>query len=82
MQLCSHPSRGLLSLSGFPHSVATGLLQGPNFEFLEKEPGSAPYLAGLYAFNYSALASQGLSASALSGAQAVRAAWRGEGMAW
>jgi hypothetical protein len=30
-------------------------------------PGSAPYLSGIFAFNYSALASLGLSASALSG---------------
>ena len=30
-------------------------------------PGSAPYLKGIFAFNYSALASLGLSASALSG---------------
>lgn len=30
-------------------------------------PGSAPYLSGLFAYNYSALVSLGLSASALSG---------------
>jgi len=40
---------------------------GEFFEFLEKVPGSAPYLKGIFAFNYSALASLGLSASALSG---------------
>ena len=34
----------------------------------EKTPGCAPYLKGVFAFNYSALASMGLSASALSGA--------------
>lgn len=43
------------------------LPQGPCFEFQEKATGAAPYLAGLFAFNYSALASLGLSASALSG---------------
>ena len=42
-------------------------VQGPNFEFLEKDPGSAPFLKGVFAYNYSALASLGLSASALSG---------------
>lgn len=42
-------------------------LKGPSFEFNEKVPGSAPYLKGLYAYNYSALVSLGLSASALSG---------------
>lgn len=42
--------------------------QGPSFEFQERAPGAAPYLRGIFAFNYSALASMGLSASALSGA--------------
>ncbi|KAL4434219.1 hypothetical protein ABPG75_000660 [Micractinium tetrahymenae] len=42
---------------------------GPSFEFLEKAPGSTPYLSGLFAYNYSALASLGLSASALSGSK-------------
>lgn len=41
--------------------------QGPSFEFTERAPGAAPFLAGIHAFNYSALASLGLSASALSG---------------
>ncbi|EFN57595.1 hypothetical protein CHLNCDRAFT_21314 [Chlorella variabilis] len=42
---------------------------GPSFEFREKQPGAAPYLSGIYAFNYSALVSMGLSASALSGSK-------------
>ncbi len=40
---------------------------GPGFEFLPKEEQDADALHGLFAFNYSALASLGLSASALSG---------------
>lgn len=40
---------------------------GPGFEFLPRTPEAADRVAGLYAFNYSALASLGLSASALSG---------------
>uniref|UniRef100_A0A7S0WQE9 indole-3-pyruvate monooxygenase n=1 Tax=Chlamydomonas leiostraca TaxID=1034604 RepID=A0A7S0WQE9_9CHLO len=40
---------------------------GPAFEFTEKVAGAAPFLRGLYAYNYSALPSLGLSASALSG---------------
>ena len=43
--------------------------QGPSFEFLEKHPGAAPYVTGIFAYNYSALASLGLSASALSGSK-------------
>ena len=34
---------------------------------MEKRPGTAPYLRSIYAYNYSALVSLGLSASALSG---------------
>ena len=40
---------------------------GPAFELLPRDPADAPLLHGLFAFNYSALASIGLSASALSG---------------
>jgi len=40
---------------------------GPGFEFQAKTPEGAGLLRGLFAFNYSALASLGLSASALSG---------------
>lgn len=42
---------------------------GPSFEFQERQPGGAPFLSSIYAFNYSALASLGLSASALSGSK-------------
>jgi hypothetical protein len=40
---------------------------GKGFEFLPRDEADAPLLHGLFAFNYSALISQGLSASALSG---------------
>lgn len=40
---------------------------GPAFEFTPRTGDAAPLLHGLFAFNYSALISQGLSASALSG---------------
>jgi hypothetical protein len=40
---------------------------GPGFEFLPRTPTDAGALHGLFAFNYSALVSLGLSASALSG---------------
>ena len=40
---------------------------GPGFELLPRLPGDAGALHGLFAFNYSALISLGLSASALSG---------------
>jgi cation diffusion facilitator CzcD-associated flavoprotein CzcO len=40
---------------------------GPGFEFTARTPEAAGRLHGLFAFNYSALASHGLSASALSG---------------
>ncbi|GLC38216.1 hypothetical protein PLESTB_001086900 [Pleodorina starrii] len=40
---------------------------GPSFEYQPKVPGTAPYLSGIFAYNYSALVSLGLSASALSG---------------
>jgi FAD-dependent urate hydroxylase len=40
---------------------------GPGFEFTAKDTKGAAQLRGLYAFNYSALATLGLSAAALSG---------------
>ncbi|MGF7149302.1 cation diffusion facilitator CzcD-associated flavoprotein CzcO [Sphingomonas zeicaulis] len=40
---------------------------GPGFQFLPREPEDAAALHGLFAFNYSALVSLGLSAAALSG---------------
>jgi hypothetical protein len=42
---------------------------GPGFEFLPRDPEDGDVLHGLFAFNYSALISLGLSASALSGLQ-------------
>ena len=42
---------------------------GPGFELLPRQPEDAAALHGLFAFNYSALISLGLSASALSGLQ-------------
>jgi cation diffusion facilitator CzcD-associated flavoprotein CzcO len=42
---------------------------GPGFELTPRTPDDAPALHGLFAFNYSALISLGLSASALSGLQ-------------
>ncbi|MFC3441848.1 FAD/NAD(P)-binding protein [Sphingobium rhizovicinum] len=42
---------------------------GPGFELTPREEGDATQLHGLFAFNYSALISLGLSASALSGLQ-------------
>ncbi len=42
---------------------------GPSFEFQPRRPADAAELHGLFAFNYSALISLGLSASALSGLQ-------------
>lgn len=40
---------------------------GAGFEFLPRTPDDAPWLHGLFAFNYSAFVSLGLSASAVSG---------------
>jgi len=40
---------------------------GPGFELLARDPASAEAIHGLFAFNYSALISLGLSAAALSG---------------
>eukprot|EP00775_Hariotina_reticulata_P008627 gene8627-8808_t len=44
---------------------------GPAFEFQEKISGVAPWLGSLFAYNYSALPSLGLSGSALSGMKAA-----------
>lgn len=40
---------------------------GAHFEFVEKVPGSTPYLSRMFNFTYSALVSMGLSGSAISG---------------
>lgn len=40
---------------------------GPAFQFTEKQPGSAPYLRNIHAFNFGATPSQGLSAASISG---------------
>ena len=40
---------------------------GPHFEFLEKVPGSAPYLKNIYCFNYAASVSHGLISSDIPG---------------
>jgi cation diffusion facilitator CzcD-associated flavoprotein CzcO len=55
-----------------PPAVANPLLDahpylGPGFELLPRDAADAAALHGLFAFNYSALISMGLSASALSG---------------
>ncbi len=55
-----------------PRGEANALLDahpylGPGFELLPREPDDATALHGLFAFNYSALLSLGLSASSLSG---------------
>jgi cation diffusion facilitator CzcD-associated flavoprotein CzcO len=55
-----------------PEGAANALIDahpylGPGFELVGREPSDADAVHGLFAFNYSALASLGLSASALSG---------------
>ena len=45
---------------GFPYL-------GPHYQFLEKEPGNAPFLKHLYCFNYGALLSHGLTSSSIDG---------------
>ncbi|MCC7371236.1 MAG: NAD(P)/FAD-dependent oxidoreductase [Chloroflexi bacterium] len=40
---------------------------GSQFQFTERSPGAAPYLSRIFLFNYGALASLGLSGSAISG---------------
>lgn len=47
--------------------VATYPYLGSTFEFVEKTPGAAPYLARLRNFTYGAMVSMGLSGSAISG---------------
>lgn len=55
-----------------PAAIANPLLDahpylGPGFELLPRRPDDAAAVHGLFAFNYSALVSHGLSAAALSG---------------
>lgn len=55
-----------------PAAIANPVLDahpylGPGFEFLPRRPEDAAAVHGLYAFNYAALISHGLSAAALSG---------------
>lgn len=64
----------LIARWGDRHASGHGLIDahpylGPAFEFLPREPAAAAALHGLFAFNYAALISLGLSASALSGLQ-------------
>jgi len=40
---------------------------GPHFEFLEKTPGSAPYLKNIHCFNYAAALTHGLVSEDISG---------------
>ena len=40
---------------------------GPDFEFLERRPGSAPYLKHLFCFSYAAMASHGGQCTSISG---------------
>lgn len=40
---------------------------GPHFEFLEAEPGTAPFLKNIYCFNYGAFLSHGLLSSEIPG---------------
>jgi cation diffusion facilitator CzcD-associated flavoprotein CzcO len=40
---------------------------GPAFEFMEREPGSAPYLGRLYGFNFGATLSLGITGAAITG---------------
>lgn len=40
---------------------------GPHYQFIEKEPGSAPFLKHLYCFNYGALMTHGLTSSSIDG---------------
>jgi FAD-dependent urate hydroxylase len=48
----------LLEAGNFPYL-------GPHFQFLERNPGQAPYLKHLYCFNYGALLSHGLTSSSI-----------------
>jgi len=40
---------------------------GTHFEFLEKVPSTAPFLAHIYAFNFSAMVSMGLVSTSITG---------------
>lgn len=40
---------------------------GAHYQFMERHPGSAPYLRNIHAFNFGATLSQGLSAASISG---------------
>jgi hypothetical protein len=40
---------------------------GPNFEFMEIEPGVAPFLKNIYCFNYGAFLSHGLLSGEIPG---------------
>ena len=40
---------------------------GPHYEFLERDPGAAPFLRRLYAFNFSAIVSMGPHSTSISG---------------
>ena len=56
------------ALDGKPHPLIDDHpYLGPGFQFTPKAPEDAAAIHGLFAFNYSALASFGLSASAISG---------------
>jgi len=42
-------------------------ISGTHFEFLEKVPSTAPFLAHIYAFNFSAMVSMGLVSTSITG---------------
>ena len=48
-------------------SLAAAPYLGRGFQFLEKVPGSAPWLRNVHGFNFGATTSQGLSAASISG---------------
>ena len=48
-------------------SLALAPYLGHGFQFLEKIPGSAPWLKNIHCFNFGATTSQGLSAASISG---------------
>jgi cation diffusion facilitator CzcD-associated flavoprotein CzcO len=60
---------GIDAPQGIRDLIAAHPYLGPAFEFLPLRPDQADQVHGLFAFNYSALLSLGLSASALSGLQ-------------
>jgi len=60
---------GVDAPQGIRDLIAAHPYLGPAFEFLPVRPDLADQVHGLFAFNYSALLSLGLSASALSGLQ-------------